>query len=64
VADILARAMDYGHPGDPVMPALDHEAFQKLGLSFEQIDRILADAEREYMTGIDLFRVGQKTGDA
>ena len=61
LADILARAMNYGYPGDPTMPPLDHEAFQSLGLSFEQIDRILDDAEREYMTGIDLFRVGQKS---
>lgn len=64
VADILARAMDYGHPGDPTMPGLDHEAYQSLGLSFDQIDRVLADAEREYTTGIDLFRVGQKAADA
>lgn len=60
LADILARAMDYGHPGDPTMPALDHDAFQALGLSFEQIDRVLAGAEHEYTTGIDILRGGQQ----
>ena len=59
LADILARGMGYGYPGDPVMPALDHEAFQSLGLSFEQIDRILLDAELEYRAGVNILNAAE-----
>lgn len=59
VADILARGMGYGHPGDWTMPPLDHEAFHSLGLSFEVIDRILEEAEREFSAGVDLLQLGQ-----
>lgn len=55
VADILARGMGYGDGGDPVMPPLDHAAYQMLGLSFEQIDQILFEAEREYSSGAAMF---------
>jgi putative nucleotidyltransferase with HDIG domain len=55
LADILARGMGYGSGGDSSMPELDHEAFQMLGLSYAQIDLILADAEHEFRSGIDLF---------
>ena len=60
VADILARGMGYGDPGDNTMPSLDHEAFQKLGLSFEDIDRVLEEGERDYAKGVDLFSEGKK----
>lgn len=55
VADILARGMGYGSPGDKTMPALEHSAFQSLGLSYEQIDRVLELAEMEYASGVDIF---------
>lgn len=55
VSDILARGMSYGYPGDNTMPPLDHEAFQSLGLNFKQIDRILSDAEGEYLAGLSLL---------
>ncbi|HOE65318.1 MAG TPA: HDOD domain-containing protein [Candidatus Hydrogenedentes bacterium] len=55
VADILARGMGYGFPGDRVMPPLDHEAFQGLRLSFEQIGRVVHDSETEFNAGSDLF---------
>ncbi len=56
VADILARGMGYGSGGDPSMPPLHHETYHNLGLSFQQIDEILADAEQEYAAGTDLFK--------
>ncbi len=55
LANILARGMGYGYPGDMTMPALDHEAFHALGLSFPQIDRILEGAEAEYTAGVDVL---------
>lgn len=59
VADILARSMGYGFPGDVSMPTLSHEGFQCLGLSFEQIDKALEDAEVEYSASVDIFTVGE-----
>ncbi len=58
IADILTRGMGYGYPGDSTMPLLDHESFHRLGLSFDQIDRILADAEMEFLAGADVFAMG------
>ena len=58
VADILARGMGYGSGGDPSMPPLHQETFQSLGLSFEQIDAVLADAEQQYAAGADIFKPG------
>ncbi len=55
LADILARGLEMGSPGDPTMPPLQHETFQGLGLSFEQIDRVLEQAELEYAAGAGLF---------
>ncbi|MFP4499874.1 MAG: HDOD domain-containing protein [Candidatus Hydrogenedentota bacterium] len=60
LADILARGMDYGYPGDPTMPPLDHEAYQTLGITFEQLDRVLIDAERDFATGVDLLNLGNE----
>lgn len=59
LADILARGMSYGYPGDPVMPPLDHDAFQSLGISFDQLDRILLDAEIEYLAGVDILTTAE-----
>lgn len=55
LANILARGMGYGYPGDMTMPALDHEAFHAVGLSFVQLDRILEEAEGEYQAGVDIL---------
>ena len=60
LADILARAMNYGEAGDGTMPALDHDAFQSLNLSFEQIDQIMLDADEQYLQGADVFAAGSK----
>lgn len=59
LADILTRGMGYGSPGDMTMPPLDHAVFQGLGISYEQIDRVLLQAEMEYSAGADLFAVGE-----
>jgi putative nucleotidyltransferase with HDIG domain len=55
VADILARALEYGEAGDGTMPELDHEAFDSLGLSLKQLDRIMIAADAQYQQGADVF---------
>ncbi|MBI4556049.1 MAG: HDOD domain-containing protein [Candidatus Hydrogenedentes bacterium] len=58
LADILARGLSYGSPGDMVMSPIDHSAFYSLRLSFAQIDKIIEDAEIEYASGVDVFDLG------
>lgn len=58
LADILARGMGYGDGGDAIIPPLDHEAFHRVGLSYHRIDQVLIDAEKEFNSGVDLFRGG------
>ena len=55
LADVLTRGMAYGAPGDRAMPPLNHQAFQSLGISYEQIDYVLERAEMEYGAGTDVF---------
>lgn len=55
LADILARGMSYGDPGDAVMPKLDADAYRALGLSLAQIDDALVEAEAEYTAGARAF---------
>jgi len=55
LADVLTRGMAYGEPGDRAMPALNHQAFHGLGISYEQIDAVLEHAEMEYGTGAEVF---------
>lgn len=55
LADILARSMDYGYPGDPAMPRIEREAFNYLGISYGQIDRVLTESETRYQLGIGAF---------
>ena len=62
VADILARGMGYGHPGDDTMPELDDEAFRLLGLSFPRIDKALEEAETDYVQGAGIFNVDGQDG--
>jgi putative nucleotidyltransferase with HDIG domain len=58
LGDILARGMEYGWPGDNTMPTLNDDAFQYLGISFDQIDQVLQQSEAEYAAGADIFSVG------
>jgi HD-like signal output (HDOD) protein len=58
LANILARAMGYGFPGDPTFPALSHDAFRRLDLSFEELDKVLEESEFDYVAGIDVFSTG------
>jgi HD-like signal output (HDOD) protein len=58
LADILARGMGYGSPGDMAMPPLDQAAFQSLHISFAQLDKIIADADAEFSAGAALFDMG------
>jgi HD-like signal output (HDOD) protein len=55
LADILARGMGYGDPGDSTMPPLDADAYRGLGLSLAQIDNALMEAEAEYAAGARAF---------
>jgi putative nucleotidyltransferase with HDIG domain len=58
LADILARGMEYGWPGDATMPPLNHEAFQLLNISYEQIDRVIQQSEAEFASGSDILSTG------
>jgi putative nucleotidyltransferase with HDIG domain len=58
LADVLARAMGYGFPGDLTFPALSQEAFGRLGLPFEELDEVLAGSETDYVAGLDVFSDG------
>ena len=59
VADIFARAMGYGEPGDPVVPAIDRKTFASLGLALPQYDAILRDAEGDFIEGITVFGLAE-----
>ncbi|MCP4643964.1 MAG: HDOD domain-containing protein [bacterium] len=59
VADILSRGMGYGWPGDDSMPTLDHEAFQSLRISFQDLDTILEEVDSEFSRGIDVLTLGE-----
>lgn len=56
VADILSRTLAYGDPGDAVMPALDHPAYEMLGLDAEAIDQIFVHTEVEYRACVHIFQ--------
>ncbi len=55
VADILARSMGYGSPGDMTLPAFDEKAYHQLGVKLVHIDAALREAEREYPAAASLF---------
>lgn len=58
LADILARAQEYGEAGDGTMPALDQEAFASLELSDIQLERIMVAADAQYREGADVLAMG------
>jgi len=47
LADILARALEAGNPGDQTIPIMDLEAWSMLGLTEEQLVRILERSQAE-----------------
>lgn len=51
VADILARCMGYGDPGDNSMPAMQQGVVESLGVTMEQLDTVLQDAELDFVAG-------------
>jgi len=57
VADVLARAMGYGDPGDPALPPFETLAFDSLGLGPEAYDAILRVAESDFHRGTTLFGI-------
>lgn len=58
LADILARAQEYGEAGDGTLPSLDTEAFTLLDLSDEQLARIMNEADKRYREGADVMAMG------
>jgi len=58
VADILARALGFGYPGDDTMPKIDEIAYKELDLSEAQIDLVMKEAESEFASGLDIFAAG------
>ena len=56
-ADILVRALDFGNPGDNLVPPLRGEAWHRLGLSEEDLRNVVNDVDNELsVTGTTLFR--------
>lgn len=55
VADVFARAMGYGDPGDNALPPFEPGAFAGLGLDTARYDAILREAEEDYLEGAVLF---------
>ncbi len=55
VADVFARAMGYGNPGDPTLPPFEAGAFSGLGLDIGRYDAILREAEIDFREGSVLF---------
>lgn len=60
LADILARAQEYGEAGDGTLPALDRDAFEALELDDGQLERVMADADRLFREGADVLAVGMR----
>ncbi|HOV60834.1 MAG TPA: HDOD domain-containing protein [Candidatus Hydrogenedentes bacterium] len=58
LADALARAMEYGDPGDPVMPRVDADAINSLGLADLQVSNAIKIAEVEFRQGVDVLAGG------
>lgn len=55
LADILARALEYGDGGDSSMPPVDADAFRSLGISFDSLGGLIEKADEAYRSGVDLF---------
>ncbi|MCF6285068.1 MAG: HDOD domain-containing protein, partial [Candidatus Hydrogenedentes bacterium] len=61
LADILARAQEYGEPGDGTLPALEREAFDSLGLNDAQLDQIMTEANERYREGAEVMTAGMRS---
>ncbi len=59
LADILARAQEYGEAGDGTLPPLDNEAFELLGLTDLQLERIMTDSDKQFREGADVMAMGR-----
>ena len=55
LADILARALGYGDPGDTTMPHADTKAIERLGLSDHALGQVLRAAESDFKAGADVL---------
>jgi len=57
VADIFVRALDFGNPGDELVPPVRGEAWDLLGLAEEDLKAVVNDVDNELsVTGTTLFR--------
>lgn len=59
VADVFARAMGFGDPGDATLPPFEPGAFSGLGLPIEHYDAILKESESDFREGIVLFGMAE-----
>ena len=55
VADVMTRAMGYGFAGDDTIPEVLPEAFELLGLSWDQIKGVVRHADEEYEPTVQIF---------
>jgi HD-like signal output (HDOD) protein len=58
LADVLARAQEYGECGDGTMPPFDQAAVETLGLDDSQLDRIISESDRQFREGADVLASG------
>lgn len=59
VADILARGMGFGEPGDDTLPPFSSAAYRTLKLTRERLDDALSKAEVDFRTGADFLDIGR-----
>ena len=58
VADVLARCMDYGYPGDMSMPPFSKKVYNELHLGTRDLQRILEDIDKDFETDVSIFVAG------
>ncbi|SEO81897.1 HDIG domain-containing protein [Aquisalimonas asiatica] len=57
VADVLARGLQLGDPGDDTIPMLSQGAMKRLGLNWKALRRVLKDVDNQLPAGHDLVRL-------
>jgi putative nucleotidyltransferase with HDIG domain len=60
LADILARAHEYGESGDEILPDFDQEAFDSLKLDDQQLEKILHESDKQFREGAAAITMGAR----
>ncbi len=55
LADILCRALQLGSGGDRRIPYLDHAAWLTVGLTYDDLELIMIDLEKEFETAVKIL---------